>query len=226
VRFLVTGGCRGRVARGLKRRGERVKVLGMLEKEAWGLLTEQQLGEFLTKFEKQFGKPKRERRLSISFWNHEHNDIDTRIRIINGKAEIVQKIGRWDNITKWERKEYRFGLVAHPEEVFNAYRVLRQLLPAHEPCQILQFENYLFKRSGFEIKLSRQTGKTEKYNFEVEVTDEKADLGAVLDDLGLQKLVTVTDVEFWDQWNQELNLNDKEVGEEKIRKLIKEYLKV
>lgn len=98
------------------------------------------------------------------------------------------------------------------------------MLPAHELCQIIRFDNYVILTDDFEIKLSHQTGKSDKYNFEVETLTNKSDLKAILNDLGLSELVTVTDVAFWDNWNQELNLNDRDLSEEQILELIKEYL--
>lgn len=195
----------------------------MLEREAWGQLSKEQFEEFLMLFGKRFGKPKMHRRLSISFWNHEMNEIDTRIRITDGKAEIMQKVGSWEGATRWDREERQVKLFSDAEQIFSAYKILRHFLPSHEPCQIIQFDNYVFKIDDFEIKLSHQTGKTDKYNFEVETLNDESNLDVILKDLGLIDLVTVTDVEFWNNWNDELNLNDKDLSEEQILELIKEY---
>src|SRR3989304_8111989 len=115
----------------------------MIEQEAWGLLTKSQFNQYLAQFTKKFGKSKHQKRLSFSFWDHRYNEIDTRIRITNGKAEIVQKIGQWENVTQWERMERIVKLPRDAQQIFNAFKIFRQLLPASESCNIMQYDNYL-----------------------------------------------------------------------------------
>ncbi len=196
----------------------------MLEQEAWGQLTKEQFEKFLRLFSGRFGKPSRHKRLSFSFWNHEMNEVDTRIRITDGKAEIMQKVGKWDNTTQWDRTEKHVELPPESEQIFSIYEILRRLLPPAEPCHLMQYDNYVFEQPDFEIKLSHQYGKSHKYNFEVETLNNQRNLKTVLKNLSLSKLVTITDVEFWDQWNQELNLSDKNLNDEQIMQLIKAYL--
>jgi hypothetical protein len=196
----------------------------MLEQEAWGELSKDQFEEFLKMFGERFGEPSRHRRLSISFWNHKMNEVDTRIRITDGKSEIMQKVGDWENVTQWVRKERHVKLGSDAGQIFNAFKILRQLLPPQEPCQFIQFDNYVFKTEAFEIKLSHQKGKSNKYNFEVESLNDESGLDEILKDLKLDNLVTVTDVKFWDKWNVELNVSDRDLSDEEIRDLIKEYL--
>ncbi len=196
----------------------------MLEQEAWGQLTKKQFDLLIEKFTQRFGEPTRHRRLSISFWNHQHNEVDTRIRITDGQGEVMQKIGKWDNATNWDRTERYLKLSSDADQVFNAYKILRQLLPSHEPCQMIQHDNYVFKTADFEIKLSHQIGKSDKYNFEVETLSGKSSLDSILKDLGLTEFVTVTDVAFWDKWNQDLNISDADLNEKQILRLIKKYL--
>jgi hypothetical protein len=196
----------------------------MTEVESWGLLTKDQFDSFLDKFKKRFGWPVYSRRLSFSFWDHNRNNIDTRIRITDGKAEIMQKVGDWEMTRKWIRNEQRVTLPLDPKEIFNTYQILRVLVPGNDSCYIAQFENYIFKQADFEIKLTHQTGKTDKYNFEVEMDTSKVDMNQLLEDLGLAGLVKMTDTKFWHNWNEELNLKDTDLEENKIQEIITRYL--
>ncbi len=195
----------------------------MNEEESWGRLTPGQFEDFLTRFTDRFGAPVKSRRLAFSFWDHSRNDVDTRIRITDGKAEIMQKVGSWEKNRKWSRSEQKVSLTANTEEIFNAYQILRVLIPGEKACYIAQYENFIFQKPEFELKLTRQTGKTDRYNFEVEAKNKETDLNKVLSDLGLADLVTETDADFWHQWNRELNLNDDDLTEEEIKGLINEY---
>lgn len=196
----------------------------MTEEESWGRLTRDQYDEYLNRYTSQYGAPAHSRRMSFSFWDHSRNKIDTRIRITDGKAEIMQKVGDWEMARKWNRNEQRVTLPESAEEIYNTYQILRVLVPGEDSCYIAQFDNYIFKQPDYEIKLTHQTGKTDRYNFEVEADTAKTDLNKLLNELGLADKVLLTDVEFWHKWNKELNLKDTELSEEEIQELIKKYL--
>ena len=193
-----------------------------MEEESWGVLTKSQFDHFVKEFTKEFGKPVHSKRLSISFWDHQRNEIDTRIRITDGNAEIMQKIGDIGESKHRIRSEQKVNLHSNIEEVFNTYQILRNLIPGNDSCYIYQYDNYIFKQDNIEIKLTHQIGKSDKFNFEVEADSKR--LNKTLIDFGLEKLVTVTNTEFWDKWNEELNLNDTDLNEEQIRNLIEKYL--
>lgn len=196
----------------------------MKEEESWGVLTKSQFDNFLVKFIKRFGNPVHSQRLSFSFWDHSRNEVDTRIRITDGKAEVMQKIGGVGDKKLRVRTEKKIKLAPDPEEVTNTYQILRVLVPGDDSCYIYQHDNYIFKQPNFEIKLTHQIGKTDKYNFEVETDTSKVNLNQILKDLGLADKVTLTDAGFWDKWNEELNLKDNDINENQIRDLIKKYL--
>jgi len=197
----------------------------MMEEESWGVLTKRQFDDFLDQFNKRFGKPIHSRRLSFSFWDHSRNGIDTRIRITDGKAEIMQKIGGIGDKKLRVRSEQRIKLPSDSQELFSAYQILRVLIPGDDACYLYQHDNYIFKQPDFELKITHQIGKTDKYNFEVEVDTKKVDLNKVLKDLGLSEMVTLTSTEFWDKWNEELNLKDNDLDEKQIQDLIEKYLR-
>jgi len=195
-----------------------------MEEEFWGVLTKQQFGSFLKQFTKRFGKPTHSRRLSFSFWDHKRNKLDTRIRITDGKAEIMQKIGGVGDKQLRVRTEKKLTLPSDTKEIFNAYQILRILIPGKDSCYIYQHNNYLFRQPDFEVKITHQIGKTDKYNFEVEADPKKVDLNKLLKDLGLFSKITLTNARFWDKWNEELNLKDTELNSRAILNLIKKYL--
>jgi hypothetical protein len=198
----------------------------MTETESWGVLTKDQFDKFIAEFTKRFGKSTHSKRLSFSFWDHSCDNIDTRIRITNGKAEIMQKVGDVGEGQQRVRTEQRIGLQSDLNEIFNAYQILRVLTPGDDSCYIYQHDNYIFKQGNFEIKITHQSGKTDKYNFEVEAVGDDADLNQILKDLGLSEFVTKTTVEFWNKWNEELNLRDNDLKPEQIKEIIKQYLSV
>lgn len=196
----------------------------MTETESWGVLTKEQFEKFLEEFTTRFGKPNHSKRLSFSFWDHSRDNIDTRIRITNGKAEIMQKVGDVGEGQQRVRTEQRIDLPSDVGEIFNAYQIFRVLTPGDDSCYIYQHDNNIFKQPNFEIKITHQSGKTDKYSFEVEAVGDSADLNQILKDLGLNELVTKTTVEFWNKWNEDLNLRDIDLKPEQIQEIIKQYL--
>lgn len=196
----------------------------MREKESWGLLTKSEFFEFLSKFKKKFGKSKKYKRLGISFWDPSTNKhLDTRIRITNGKPQIMQKIGKWENRSELDFKEILIDLDKNPEQVFRAYLILSNIIGKRKNCRFIQHENYIFNTTDFEIKLGKQFGKSVKYIFEIEAKNNKVNLESKLKELNLSRHVLKTDVEFWDSWNKEVNLTGEELNEKQILKLIESY---
>lgn len=195
-----------------------------MEEEVWGVLAKDEFGKFLGEFTSRFGKPVCSKRLTFSFWDHRRNNIDTRIRVTNGKAEIMQKVGKWEGSQIRSRSEQSVKLDSDLEVVFGAYKVLRVLIPGEDQCYIYQTEDYIFRQNKFEVKITHQTGKTDKYLFEVEGLAKKVDLKRVVEELKLTGLVRATDEHFWNTWNEELNLRDNDVREDQIKSLIKQYL--
>lgn len=196
----------------------------MKELEAWGLLTKKQFEKLLRLFTKRFGKPQKAKRLAISFWNPKKNkNLDTRLRVTDKKAEIVQKFGDWENAQKWSFTELALPLPSDYKKAYLAYQILDNQTGKAFPYSFIQYESYLFRKPKFEIKLGRQFGKVSRYFFEVELLDEKSSLESILEDLGLNILVTITNVDFWKKWNREVNLTSDDLSEEKIKSLIQSY---
>lgn len=195
------------------------------ETESWGQLTKNQFDKFLESFTKQFGKPKRKLRLAISFWDPKLNkNLDTRVRITNGKAELIQKYGKWMNRKKRSLHELILPLPRNPQRVYIAYKILSNNIQKSFPDKFLQFENYIYNQPNFELKLTHQFGKSSKYSFEVELKNKRETMKSILNRLGLTKLVTLTDVAFWNKWDRQVNFTTKDLTDNQIKALIKKYL--
>lgn len=196
----------------------------MLEQEAWGELTKDQFEEFLELFGERFGEPICHRRLSFSFWDRNRNDLDIRVKITDGKAELVEKEGWVENSSEWKRTEREVSLLSDADVIFNMVKIFQNLFPTDDPMPVMQFENYVWQADEFEVKLSHQFGTGDKYNFEVESLNGESSLEEILKDLELIDLVKITDVEFWEKWNEVVNLDGNELSDEDVRNLIEEYL--
>lgn len=194
----------------------------MLEKEYWGLLTQQQFNQKLEEFTAKFGQPIKKTRLAIETSDWARPEVDSRIKITNGQAEFVQKTGDWN---KRERTELEIPLVNDAKAIINFFKAIIISVNAQIPSQqIMQYENYLFDLGYAEIKLSHQTGKSEKYPFEVELFDDTKNLDEICKELGLQPDHTPKDKPFWDKWNEELNLDSRNMSDEELLNIISRYL--
>jgi hypothetical protein len=197
-----------------------------MEHEVWGLFPDQETFEsYLSKFIKQYGEPKEKSRLSISFWDpNVENDVDTRIRITNGDAELMQKVGKWQKQDRLQMQEIDIPLPNDVDFIFNMYRVLRNNIPLTTSPKIIQYRNKLFDTGDYEIKLSEQHGNTTKYTFEVECMNDGEHLLEFVDEINLKQYILKTDPDFWVKWDKEVNLFTDELEEEELKKIIKDYL--
>lgn len=199
----------------------------MKEQEIWGLLTEKQFKEFKSVFSREFGDPIRKKRLAIQLWSgktKKSKRVSTRIRITNGKPQIIHKIGDWENSKEWKFKELSINLPQDTKAVFNTFLVLRNITSEDTEIFIIQHELYLFKNKSVEIKLAKQFGKSKKYIFEVELKKEGQNLEKLVKKLGLAEYMRTTDVAFWDKWNKEVNINVRKITDLKIKNIINSYL--
>src|SRR5690606_8198915 len=144
------------------------------EKELLTILSENEYKQVLTRLKKEFGEPQVQKRLSLQSDDYGQTDIDTRIRITNSKAELMQKVGDWKNITKGKpRTEVSIPLPSDSDVIAGLYRIIRNLMKGSKIENIvMQFESYIWEREGVEIKLTHQFGKSDSYNCEFEVFDD------------------------------------------------------
>ena len=88
----------------------------------------------------------------------------------------------------------------------------------------MQHVNYIFSTHEYEIKLSKQIGKNYKYPFEIEAIRPDVDLMDVAKAYNLKPDLSDKGEEFWNKWNDEVNLDLQEMQESEIKNIIKEYL--
>lgn len=136
------------------------------ETEVLGVLQKNEFEELKSKVEGKLGKPRTVKRLSMQATDYSRRDLDTRIRITNGQAEIMQKIGDWDAKT---RQELGIALPLVPEVIHRHWQVLNNILnSSNVQKNIIQMDSYIFKTDEYEIKFTRQYGGEDAYNFEIE----------------------------------------------------------
>jgi len=197
------------------------------EKELLTILTEEEYNRCVSFFTKKFGKPTLKKRLALQSDDYDQEDVDTRIKITDGKAELIQKIGKWQNITTGEaRMETTINLPNDAKTIFDLYRVLRNLNKGTNVQNIImQFENLLWKTKDFEIKLGKQFGGDVAYNCEIEVF--KQNLGP-LEIAGIYNIPInppPNSLNFWHKWNKRVNLLADEISDNKLMGIITKYIK-
>lgn len=192
------------------------------EKEILTILTKEEHEDVLARLKKEFGEPEISKRLALQCTNYRWIDIDTRIRIANGKAEIIQKVGNWEDDT---RNEITVSLPSDAQVIFDMYTILRNAIRDEEVLTpIIQFENRLFKTSDFEIKLTYQFGKRDAYNCEVEVFDSKLEPKEIAEKFDIPIHLPEQSPDFWKKWNKTVNLASTELTDTELLKIIKSYL--
>ncbi len=191
------------------------------EKELLTILSKEEYEKILVRLEKEFGKTKIVRRLAIQCTDYRWSDVDTRIRITNGKAEIIQKVGDWKN---YLRDEIVVELPSDPEVVFEMYKIFRNMMRDEEVLTpVMQYENRLFKTDGFEIKLTYQFGKKDAYNCEIEVFDLKRNPEEIAKKFDIPIYPPDQTRDFWKKWNETVNLAANELSGEELLKIIRNY---
>lgn len=196
------------------------------EKELLTILTEDEYEQVSIRLQKEFGEPKIQKRLSLQSDNYGQTDIDTRIRITNGRAELMQKVGDWKNITKGKsRTEISIPLQSDADVISGLYRIIRNLMKGPKIENIvMQFESSIWEREGIEIKLTHQFGKSDAYNCEFEVFDHTQKPKDLMKKYSVQVNLPTQTEDFWRKWNEKVNLNADELSDEVLLEIIKKYL--
>jgi Trp operon repressor len=99
-------------------------MLQTFETEVLGFLTKKQFEKFIDILNARIGKARRTKRLSIQITDYAKQDLDTRIRITNGEAEIMQKVGDWNAKT---REEISVMLPTIPDIIFQHWQILNHI---------------------------------------------------------------------------------------------------
>ncbi len=198
-----------------------------MEQEIWGIFPDHQTyTHHLVQFTHQFDEPTHMRRLAISFWDPSiDKDTDTRIRITNGTAELMQKCGAWEDQDEIHMEEIHVPLPSDVDYLYNMYRILRNNLPLTKSPFITEYSNSIFLTDHFEIKLSEQHGKQIRYTFEIErLADTAVNLQQHAQELGLDQYITKTTVAFWDTWAQEMDIYTDDLTDQQLRQMIGHHL--
>ena len=196
------------------------------EKELLTILSEEEHENVLTRLKEKFGEPQTQKRLSLQSDDYGQTDIDTRIRITNGKAELMQKVGDWKNITKGKsRTEISIPLPSDVNTIVGLYRIIRNLMkgPKIENI-IMQFESFIWEAQDFEIKLTHQFGKSDAYNCEVEVLNGSHKPEDLMKELNIPIHLPTQTENFWRDWNKKVNLFSDNLPEEELIEFIRKYL--
>lgn len=192
------------------------------EKELLTILSEEEFKDVLVSLEKEFGKPEIVRRLSLQSTDYRWSDVDTRIRITNGKAEIIQKVGDWK---KQNRQEITIPLPTDSKVVFDMYKIFINAMRDEKVLTpIMQYENRLFKTKDFEIKLTYQFGKKDAYNCEIEVFDLNLEPEDLAKKYNIPIHLPTQTQDFWKKWNETVNLSATELTDEQLSKIISDYI--
>ena len=196
------------------------------EKELLSILSKDEYKQVLDRLKKEFGEPKVQNRLSLQSDDYGQTDIDTRIRITNGKAELMQKVGDWKNITKGKsRTEISIPLPSDADVVAGLYRIIRNLMKGPKIENIvMQFESFIWESEGIEIKLTHQFGKSDAYNCEFEVFGDSYKPEDLMKKYNVPVNLPTQTEDFWRKWNEKVNLNTNELSEEKLLEIIRRYL--
>jgi len=192
------------------------------EKELLTILSKKEYEEVFARLRKEFGKPEVVKRLSLQSTDYRWADVDTRIRITNSKAEIIQKVGDWK---KQNRQEITIPLPSDPKILFDMYKIFMNAMRDEKVLTpIMQYENKLFKTKDFEIKLTYQFGKKDAYNCEIEVFDHALEP----DDLAKKHNIPIhlpeQTQDFWKNWNETVNLSATELSDEELLNIISKYI--
>lgn len=194
------------------------------EKEILTILSKNEYDNALAGLERNFPKSKHIKRLAIQCTDVSRNDLDTRIRITNGKVQLMQKKGQWKSKT---REEIEVDLASNPELVLKIFRILRNTMQGDKVrTSIIQTDSLVFENKDFEIKLTHQFGKSDKYNAEIEVFDAKIEPEEIAEKFDIPVHLPEHTATFWDNWSRTVNFCADKLSEKKLLTIIKKYLDI
>lgn len=196
------------------------------EKELLTILSKDEYKQVLTSLKQEFGEPEIQKRLSLQSDDYGQTDIDTRIRITNRKAELMQKVGDWKNIIKGKsRTELSIPLPSDPDVIAGLYTIIRNLMKGPKIENIvMQFESFVWESEDIEIKLTHQFGKSDAYNCEFEVFGKSHNPRELMTKYNIPINLPTQTEDFWRKWNEKVNLNSDRLPDEELLKIVREYL--
>lgn len=198
----------------------------MIEKEIRGFITKEDFQMQIDKFSKLFGNHKFSKRLSLAIADYSKLDLETKVRITNGKTEVVQKVG---DFTAVDREEITIKLENQDaEDILNLFKTYKNFVKdiQNPMLTMIQHENYVFANERIEIKLFRQFGNDEFYAFEVEalVEMEDSELEEFCKDNNLSVDANYNNLESVQVRNSKVNIDLSDISDEKLLEVIGVYL--
>jgi len=192
------------------------------EKEILTILSKDEHDDLLAELERNFPKPKRIKRLAIQCTDTSYNDLDTRIRITDGKVQLMQKVGKWKSKT---RGEIEVNIPNNSKTILKIFKILRNMIRGNKVrTSVIQTDSLVFEGKDFEIKVTHQFGKSDKYNAEIEVFDVKIEPEEIAEKFGIPIHLPEHTAQFWDNWSKAVNFYADELSEKKLLAIIKRYL--
>ncbi|MEK7526204.1 MAG: hypothetical protein AAB546_01860 [Patescibacteria group bacterium] len=194
------------------------------EKEILSILSFDEFKNLSVSLNKSLKGSKSIKRLSIQCTNYDYQNLDTRIRITNGKSEIMQKIGDWKSDV---RQEISIPLKSDSDLILKTLKILRNITKGENiQTSIIQLENTVYKQKDFEIKLTHQFGKKDVYNCEIEVFDSKLDPKDIASNFNIPLHLPDHTAEFWKNWSESVNLSADGLSDKEMLEIISEYIKI
>ena len=195
----------------------------MIEKELWGTMPFDKYTKKVELFTKEFGEPRKSKRLALRFGPNERMYINTRIRITDGDAKLMQKVHERDESTADENE---LDIPNNSDYIINLFKTYKVLLQDFENThfRLIRFENLIFDTKDYEIKLTHQFGNDEIYSFEVEAKTEDADIKGFCEKYDLVPDPNASSDEFWVEYNKRVNVDVANWSDEQLREVIEEYL--
>jgi len=192
------------------------------EKEILTIINKEEYEVLCKRLKKAFASSRNTKRLAIQCTDASSDDLDTRIRISNKKVTLIQKVGKWKSKI---REELEIDLPKEKDDILRIFKILRNMLKGDKVrTSVIQTESLTFENEDFEIKLTHQFGKTDKFNAEIEVFNTKIEPEEIAEKFDIPVRLPEHTAEFWDNWNKEVNFSADELSKEDLGKLIEEYL--
>jgi hypothetical protein len=200
-----------------------------LEKEIIGEINKEIFNAKKLEFTNKFGNPVFKKRIGLMVFDRNNPQVDTRVRITNGKAEIMQKVIKADDgFGHSEKLEISIKIPDTKEAVFDAFQTYKNLLvnKYNEKLILLlvQTENYIWKTDDFELKLSYQFGKNDYFTFEIEALSENCDVSGAQKILGLNPTENHASPERKIFRATQVDLDASRMADKEILELINTYL--
>lgn len=194
-----------------------------LETEILGFISSAQYKALLKRLNVSYGEGATTKRLSLQVMDYSRTDIDTRIRVTNGNAEIMQKTGSWESDT---RQEVSIDIQNTVQSVIGHWHILSNLLEGtHRKRTIIQTESTSYiVNDEFEVKITHQFGGVDVYSYEIESLKAGVDPRPTAKSLKIPIDTIPKDSKFWEEFNNRVNIDADSLTELELRSIVERYL--